>query len=582
MAETRTQRRLAAILAADVVGYSRLMGADEVGTLALLKSRRKSVLEPLVDRHQGRVFKTTGDGVLVEFGSAVNALECAVELQRQMEAANGDLAEDRRVRLRIGVNLGDVLVEGNDLYGEGVNVAARLEPLAEPGGICISEAVMAQVRGRVAVRFEDMGEQNLKNIAAPVRIHAVRTDGPAPAAAATPGLSDKPAIAVLPFENLSGDAEQQYFSDGITEDLITELSRFHRFLVVARNSSFQYRGKAIDVKRVGRELGAAYLVEGSVRKAGTRVRITAQLIDVASGNHIWAERYDREIEDIFAIQDEVVTTIVGRLAGQVDRAGFETARRKRTESMAAYDYLLRGLELLRRAEHEDIEQARRLFESAIALDPNFAQAHAALSLMLTIEYWDSAYSNPLAAKALDRALVAATRAVALDENDAYCHRALAHVHHCRRSFDLADYHLDLAARLNPHEFELIAYRSWFETCAGRPDAALTWLDQAARLDPRLSIWYWELRGLALYHLRRYPEAAAAFERCGTGPAFFDRFRAAAYAQAGQLDAARAEAAKALERDPDFTLTKFTKVEPYQSKASLEHMIEGMRKAGLPE
>jgi TolB-like protein len=498
-----------------------------------------------------------------------------------MVTANTDQPHERHIILRIGVNLGDVVVEGNDLYGDGVNIAARLEALAEPGGILISGTAHDHIRNKTKLGFEDLGFQNLKNIAEPV--HAYRVAGTVPTAPIPPHTAiDKPSIAVLAFTNMSGDPEQQYFSDGITEDIITELSRFHRFVVVARNSSFQYRDKAIDVKRIARELGARYVVEGSVRKAGSRIRITAQLIDAATGNHLWAERYDRDLKDVFMIQDEVVTTIVARLAGQVDNAGLETARRKRTENLAAYDYLLRGLEHLHRAEDEDIEQACCMFESAIALDPRFAQAHAALAIALIFNYWANAYNSPPAQAELDRAVEAASRAVALDGNDAYCHRALAHVHHCRQSFDLAEFHLDVATKLNPNDAELVAYRSWFEISAGRPDAALTWLDRGAQLDPRLNSWYWELRGLALYHLRRYPEAAAAFERWAPAHAWYRRFRAACHAQLGQLDVAHAEAAEALTQDPGFTLTRFAQVEPYRSKASLEHMIDGMRKAGLPE
>jgi TolB-like protein len=384
MAEERPQRRIAAILAADIVGYSRLMEQDESGTLAALKARRRSLLEPLVARYLGRIFKVTGDGVLVEFASAVNAVQCAVDLQDGMTAANGDLPQDRHIVLRVGVNLGDVIVEGGDLYGDGVNIAARLEAIAEPGGILVSGTAYDHIRNKVKIRLDDLGPQSLKNIGEPVR--AYRVAGPAAAAMILKAASDKPSVAVLPFTNMSGDPEQQYFSDGITEDIITALARFHSLFVIARNSSFQYRDKAIDVKRVGRELGAHYIVEGSVRKIGLRIRITAQLVDAATGNHLWAEHYDRELQDIFAIQDEVVMTIVGRLAGQVETAGIGLMRRKRTENLAAYDYLLRGIENRNRFSDNDIDQALLMFRNAIALDPDFAQAYADLSLALVNDY----------------------------------------------------------------------------------------------------------------------------------------------------------------------------------------------------
>ena len=581
MAEGRPQRRLAAILAADVVGYSRLMEADEAGTLTALKARRKKVLEPLVARHQGRVFKVTGDGVLVEFTSAVNAVQCAVDLQQGMAAANDGQLEERHIVLRIGVNLGDVVVEGSDLYGEGVNIAARLEGIAEPGGIVVSGTAYDHIRNRVKVGFDDLGSQNLRNIAEPVRVYRV-VGTPTVPVAPSGTTSEKPSIAVLPFANMSGDSEQQYFSDGITEDIITALSRFHTLYVIARNSSFQYRGQAIDVKRVGRELGAQYVVEGSVRKVGPRIRITAQLVDATTGNHLWAERYDRDAQDLFAIQDEVVAVIVARAAGQVGVAGMARARRKPTVSLAAYDCLLRFIEELSRdgAEHRNL--AHDLARQAIALDPNFAQAHAALAFALLYLYWSEAYKAHLPVERLDSALESAEKAVALDSSDAFCHRTIAMIHLERKSFSLAKYHLDVATQLNPNDIKLIANRGMFEIFAGQPAAALELLDQAQKLDPLLFNWYWQVRGQALYQLRRYADAAAAFEQLSQPPASTFRFHAACYAQLGRLNEAQAKAAEALKREPSFTMSRYGLIEPYQSGASLDHMIEGMRKAGLPE
>jgi TolB-like protein len=584
MAEERVQRRLAAILAADVVGYSRLMEQDEAGTLTTLKARRRGVLEPLIARYEGRTFKVTGDGVLVEFASAVNAVQCAVELQQAMAAANGGQPADHHIVLRIGVNLGDVMVEGSDLYGDGVNIAARLQALAEPGGILVSGTAHDHVGKKLKVGFEDLGAEALKNIAQPV--HAYRVAGtPAVSAAASRPTTDKPTIAVLPFSNMSGDPEQEYFSDGITEDIITELSHNHGLLVIARNSSFQYRDKAIDVKRVGRELGVHYIVEGSVRRSGEHIRITAQLIDAATSGHLWAHRYDRALRDIFAIQDEVVAAIVGTVVGQVQAAGIDRVRHKRTDNMAAYDYFLRGLEYHNRSGSDDTAPACQMFERAIEIDPDFARAHALLAWNLCEVYWAKVYSESSRADAiaaLDQALSTAQRAVALDGNDALCHCALGYVHVSRRSFDMAAHHIGIATRLNPNDAEVIASRIMLEVCAGMPQQALDSLDRALRLIPTPPNWYREWQGCALYSLRRYEEAAKVLECATVKRPYIYRFLAASYAQMGRLAEARAAAAEALRLQPDFTLRLLMVVMPWESQVDRDHMIDGLRKAGLPE
>ncbi|EHK55580.1 adenylate/guanylate cyclase domain-containing protein [Allomesorhizobium alhagi] len=385
MADERAKRRLAAIAVADVVGYSRLMETDEAGTLAVLKERRKTVLEPIVRSHEGRIVKVMGDGVLMEFASAVNAVGAALELQEKMAEANTLLNEDRRIFLRIGINLGDIICEGSDVYGDGVNIAARLEALAEPGGICLSAKVRDETRGRLELAFEDMREQQLKNIANPVRVFRVADWAISAAVGPSLSLPDKPSIAVLPFTNMSGDPEQQYFSDGITEDIITELSRSRALFVIARNSSFQYRDKAVDVRRVGRDLGVRYVFEGSVRKMGSRIRITAQLIDAVPGNHLWSERFDRGIEELFDVQDELTQTIVATVAGRLEDAEIRMAANKRTDSLPAYDCLLRGIQRLRGYDPDDNRLARELFEQAVVLDPRYALAHAYLALSLLVE-----------------------------------------------------------------------------------------------------------------------------------------------------------------------------------------------------
>lgn len=576
MADQPARRRLAAILAADVVGYSRLMEADETGTLAVLKARRRDVLEPLVAQHEGRIFKVTGDGVLIEFGSAVNAVQCAVDLQRAM----ANQPDDCHIILRIGINLGDVVVEGSDLYGDSVNIAARLEAIAEPGGICVSEDAHRQVRNKLRVTFDDLGAQTLKNITEPVRAYRV-AEVPAVAITPTEATTDKPSVAVLPFTNMSGDPEQEYFSDGITEDIITELSRFRSLFVIARNSSFAYKGKPVKVQEIARALNVAYVVEGSVRKMAPRIRITAQLIDATSGNHLWAERYDQDMQDIFAIQDDVVAKIVARVAGQVAAAGTEKVRRKRTASLAAYEYLLRGLEYYSSSD-DLLDLAHDMFRKAIAADPNFAWAHALLAVVDLHIYWRDFYQAEPTQGGLDRALEAATKAVSLDGNDSECHRILAHILLYRRSFELAKRHLDMAETLNPNNVGIATTRAWFEIYTGRPQTALEILNQAERLDPQFPNWYWEARGQALYELRRYDEAAAAFERMTAPPLYVYQCRASCYAQAGRTEDARAMTTEVLNREPRFTLRRYAMTEPFQSQASLDHLIDGLRKAGLPD
>ncbi|MGO9686910.1 MAG: Fic family protein [Beijerinckiaceae bacterium] len=342
MASERVERRLTAILAADIAGYSRLMGADEEGTLAALKNLRKSLIEPKISQHNGRMVKTTGDGALVEFASAVDAVRCALDIQREMAERNAAIAQDRRIEFRIGINVGDIIIDEGDIYGDGVNIAARLETLARPGMICLSDNAYRHIKGKLPLVVTDMGEQQLKNIAQPVRVFSVRLDG----AAARPALAlpDRPSIAVLPFQNMSGDPEQDYFADGMVEDIITALSRMRWLFVIARNSSFTYKGRAVDVKQVGRELGVRYVLEGSVRKAANRVRITGQLVDAATGAHLWADRFDGALEDIFDLQDQVTASVVTAIAPKLERAEIERAKRKPTESLDAYDYYLRGLE----------------------------------------------------------------------------------------------------------------------------------------------------------------------------------------------------------------------------------------------
>jgi TolB-like protein len=393
----------------------------------------------------------------------------------------------------------------------------------------------------------------------------------------------KPSIAVLPFTNMSGDAEQQYFSDGITEDIIIELSRNHGFSVIARNSSFQYRDPAIDVKRVGRELGVQYVVVGSIRKMGPQVRIAVQLVDAGTGNHLWAERYDRELQAIFAIQDELTTAIVAAIAGRVEAAGIDKTRRKRTESLAAYDFFLRGLEHFNRSGREDVVPARDMFARAIEIDPGFARAHALLAGCLVELSWADVWTDWDSSKALrDQAVATGKRAVALDGSDARCHSALVYVHMSRKEFDLAAHHLSLAAKLNPNDPEVIEHQGMLETYRGRPQEALRYLELAMRLNPTPPNYYRVIEGLALYQLRRYGDASKAFERATARLPYVDRYIAACYAQQGRLEGARACVAHSMQSEPQFTLRVWTRIEPYEFQADLQHLRDGMRKAGLPE
>jgi adenylate cyclase len=393
LAEERVERRLAAILAGDVVGYSRLMGIDEEGTLRDLKAHRVALIDPKITEHRGRVVKTTGDGILIEFPSVVDAVRFAVDVQRGMVERNADVPADRRIEFRVGINIGDVIIDGDDIFGDGVNVAARLEALAEPGGICVSRVVRDQVRDKLDFSFEDLGDQSVKNIARPVRVFRVDPHieeevavASTSAEAATLAMSDRPSIAVLPFTNMSGDPEQEYFVDGIVEDIITGLSRIKWLFVVARNSTFVYKGRAVDLKQVGRELGVRYVLEGSLRKAGNRVRITGQLIEAASGTHVWAERYDGALDDIFELQDEITLSVVGAIEPRLRQAEIERARRKRPENLDAYDLYLRALAYTHAGMPGEADKALPLLHQALALQPDFAAAHAAAAFAYENRY----------------------------------------------------------------------------------------------------------------------------------------------------------------------------------------------------
>jgi len=582
MATVRVERRLSAILAADIVGYSRLIEADEAGTLAAIRNLRQQVLDPLLREHKGRTIKLMGDGAIVEFASVVDAVACAVALQNEVSINQKDIAPDCRISFRIGVNLGDVVVEGDDLFGDGINIAARLETLAEPGGICISDAVQAQLAGKTDVAFVDTGEQQLKNIARPVRVWRWVMEPTAAAAGGEPlALPDRPSIAVLPFDNLSGQAEETYFSDGITEDIITGLSRFRSLFVIARNSSFAFRGKSVDLTEVGRKLGVSFILEGSVRRAGQRVRITAQLIEAATGAHLWAERYDRGLDDIFAVQDEVAQHIVSTLVKRIEDAKLQLSLRKPTTNLAAYDCLLRGLAHFRSDADRANQQALEMFEKAIALDPRYAVAHAYAAYVPVVMHGHATATTEV----LDAAFVKARYALELDPQESRCHRILSTIYLYRRDYDMAEQHIQRAFDLNPNDTEVLIFRGRLLAARGRPEEALVSFEAAFRLNPlyQYSTGYNSLVGVALYSLRRFEEAAKGLKRVPRATSWSTARLAACYAQLERTAEAQAAVAEVLRLQPDFSTAQYMRDSVLLERAEDRELLrEGLIRAGLPE
>jgi adenylate cyclase len=553
------------------------MERDEDRTLARLKAHRKELVEPLVAEHQGHVVKLLGDGILVEFASVVDAVRCAVLIQQGMAEREVTVPEDQRLRFRIGINLGDVVREADgDLYGDGVNVAARLEQIAEAGGIVVSGTAYDHLQGKLGGSFESLGERRLKGIERPVRAYRVE---PSAGTAATPAPTppDKPSIAVLPFDNLSDDPAQTYFSDGIAEDLITELSRFRDLLVIARNSSFAFKGKPVDAVEAGRRLGVRFLLEGSVRKAGERVRITAQLIDAATGAHLWAERYDRTLEDVFAVQDEVVATIAATLAGRIELAGAERARRKPTQDLLAYDCLLRGIEHLAGHGEDANAQAQAMFERAAGLDPGYALARAYLALTIYVD-WAAERS---AAPGLERALALAREAVALDGEDSRCQRILGEIALAAREFGGADFHSAHAVALNPNDAHAAAYRAYILTYLGRPEEAVDWIRKAIRLNPFHPGWYWNTLARALHAVGRHEEALAAYERIAAPRFFHLAYMAACHGHLGHGEEAGCYVERTLEAKAGFSSGAWLATLPFRREEDRRRLLEELCAAGLP-
>jgi adenylate cyclase len=585
MTEQNVQRKLAAVLAADMVGYSRLMEANEAGTLARFKAHRLELIDPTIAKNNGRIIKTTGDGMLVEFQSVVDAVRCAVDIQGAMARRNADLPADQRIEFRIGINLGDIIVEDGDIFGDGVNVAARLQEQSAPGGICVSHAVHDQIGDRFSITFEDLGQKSLKNITRPIRVYQVALDQEPGAAAkpAAPGgatISDKPSIAVLPFVNMSGDKEQEFFVDGMTEDILTELSRFRDLFVISRNSVFVYKGKAVNIQKVARELGVQYVLEGSVRKIGNRVRVTVQLIDAETDRHIWAERYDRELEDIFAIQDEVTSSIVATLPGRVAAAAQDRVRRNPTKDMAAYECVLAGKVLHHRSTPADNVEALRMLDRAIALDPKFAHAHAWKACTLG-QSWVHGWSEDREATFRQVAQELET-ALALDDNDSDVHRILAAVNLARHDHDKAMYHQERALSLNPNNDLIVVQQGEILTWLGRPEEGIEWITKAMRLNPYHPERFWSHLGRAYYVARRYPEAVEALKRIGKPDHTHFALLAAACAQMGDQEATAAHAREVLAREPKFSIEAYIKTLHYKHDSDRAHHREGLVKAGLPQ
>ncbi len=576
------ERRLAAILCADMVGYSRMMSGDEAGTLTALKSIRRDIIDPTISAHRGRIVKQTGDGLLAEFPSAVAAVEAARGIQTEIAHRNSVPSSERPMQFRIGINLGDIIIEEDDIFGDGVNIAARLESRADPGAILVSAAVHDQVARRLKLAFEAVGELDLKNITGPVR--AYRIAGPAEGSGhvAGPALPEKPSIAVLPFTNMGGDAAQEYFSDGITEDVITELSRFRGLFVIARNSSFVYKGRSVNVRDVGQELGVQYVLEGSVRPSGQHIRVNAQLIDAETGHHVWAERYDRRSDDIFAVQDELTETIAATLEARVGAAAQERVRRKPPGSLKAYDYVLRGESIISRTS-EDNRRAREMFLKATELDPDCARAWAGIAMSELIDWLSRWGDDP--AKALDQAYTAARKAVALDDLDGHSHRILGNILLQQGEFDRSGEHLEWALSRNPNDANSYCSLGALFNCVRELQKALTAIATGIRLNPHHPSWYLWYRAAAQIMEGSYEEAVASLRTALTRfPDFVTPHRhlAVAYMRLGRESDARMEVAEILKLDPGYNLANLAERLRFKYLEDSERYLDDLRRAGMPD
>jgi adenylate cyclase len=589
MVEPRVQRRLAAILAADVVGYSRLMGSDEAGTLARLKSLRREIVDPAIAAHSGRMVKLMGDGALVEFASAVDAVTCAIEIQKSVREHNAGGPEDRWIQFRIGINVGDIIVDGEDIYGDGVNVAARIEGLAEPGGVFISRAAADQVRDKVPIRIETRGDHAVKNIVRPIEVFCVIVEDQGAAALAVraeatltpPRVPDKPSIAVLAFNNMSGDAEQEYFSDGISEDIITDLSKLSELHVIARNSSFVYKKAAISVPDMAKALGVRYVLEGSVRKAGNRIRVTAQLIDSSSGGHVWASRFDRDLTDIFAVQDELTQKIVAALKLKLTVGEQDRLTQRRAVDVEAYELFLRGREQSWASTRTGNIAAHGLLSRAIAIDPAYAEAHAHIAFTHVLDYANAWSSDP--DDSLRVGLELAQRVVRMDEDEPHGHFALAMAYMWSRQLDRAKVEAQRCLALSPNSSDGLRMMAHVQIFSGDPAGALETLDTYMRLDPHYPEIVLQFLADARFSLGEYEQAIAALEqRIVRNPQSETAYAllASCYGHLGGAADCRTAWEQALRINPAFSIERRRRVLPFRNPEDFERRVEGLRKAGL--
>jgi adenylate cyclase len=581
VSEKRVVRRLAALLVADAVGYSGLMRVDETATHLLVRSDLDTLFAPNVRVFGGRVVKTTGDGLLAEFPSIVDCVECAMEIQKAVAAQQAAAPSGTRLPYRIGINLGDIIVETDDIYGDSVNVASRLQALAEPGGILLSGDAYRLLKGKLTAMFEDLGEQVIKGLAEPIRVFRVgranlkaRESG----AVVVAPIPSVPSIAVLPFENLSGDPDQGYFSDGITNDVITDLSKFPELFVIASHTVFAYKGRPVKVQEVGRELGVRYVVEGSIQRTGDRIRINTQLIEAATGRHLWAERYDRPMPELFGLQDEIVQTIVGTLTTRVDLSERQRSLVKETESLQAYDFYLRGRDVWFFWTEEGNRRAEEFFAKAIEMDPNFARAYGYLSYTL-VQRWLGGWAQT--PEVLERACNLAIRAVALGPSDFENHWSLGAAYVYSRELEKGMAALERAVSLNPNSPGLLI--DWADALvyAGRSEEAITAVERAMRYNPIHPDWYLWTLGMALYHAGRFEEALSALRKVGDPPNLLRRHLAATYVRLGRMGEARRVAAEFLKQDPTYTLQREQNW-PYKDRDMLRAFVADLRDAGLPE
>ncbi len=585
-------RRLAAILAADIAGYSALMGADEARTVSDLKGHQAVVL-PMVGDFGGRIIDTAGDGILAEFSSVVNAVECAVAIQRKMAERNTAVEPARRMQFRIGINLGDVIYDSERIFGDGINIAARLEGIAEPGGICVSAKVRDEIDGKMNFAYQDLGDRQLKNIARPVRAYGIRLDAapaqPAPAQPAPPLQPDaRPSIAVLPFTNMSGDPEQEYFSDGISDDIITDLSKIGGLTVIARNSSFTYKGRAVDVRTVGRELAVRSVLEGSIRRAGHRVRITAQLIDTASGGHVWAERYDRDLTDIFAVQDDVTHRIVEALKVTLSPAENARLADSGTPNIEAYDCYLRGRELLgapagigKTKNREILEQSTKFFMKALELDSNYSLAYAGLSLAYNLDYQNRWSDDPDSSLPLSKRY--AELAVEKNPKEPFARLCTSWAAIFEKDLDRAKSEAETALSCNPNYASAYAVLGTIHTYSGRPLEAIAMIERATRLDPAASKHYLHFLGTAYLLAGNYETAAALLRRrvfLVPGTDFTRAILASALGHLGDVDEARRVWHELKEINPTYSFREHFSRRPFRQE-DVERVAEGLTKAGLP-